>query len=515
MFKIIDAGSWNQLESQGVAHLLPFRKSGGITLSDGRSFLMKTAASERFLHDMATIKLGDGDIPVHVNAIGASEWYGPNRKGDAFREQTCRDWHHTFVTEGRNYEHHKNRDPEISYGKIASSCYNESMKRIELLVVSNGTDSAARRNGGLVLPDEFLTGLEKNAALPVSMGCTIRHDVCSICGNRARTRSEYCDEGTCRDPKTGESFPGCKHGLMKIADDGRLVYVDNIEPHFFDLSYVGIPADRTAYGVRADYLPHTFGKSASCDSVASPESRLGVAVHSGWNTRYKTEMCGMLEKLAAYEAVCRRSPDESRMACGLRAVPQDPILGHKLAGMLPVNRMSGVRRLAEAGVLLSPENFATAFGFDKTDAQTIRSGAGTLYAEALRQYGTERRDSLANVLAALDGPFDTKLASLRFPDSLLADHVLSEPQVTAAVSRGILMSRTPAFKLASQPVPPDLVDSYLLLQAAALCRFPEPLRAFGIKTAVWHPWDALIWRGDVGSLCSIDNLAYSRGEKTA
>jgi hypothetical protein len=493
MFKIIETGSWNQLESQGVAHLLPYRKSGGVSPSDGRGFFRKTAASERFLHEIASFRLGDGDIPVHVNAIGASEWYGPNRKGDAFREQTCRDWHHTFVTEGRNYEHHRNRDPEISYGKIASSCYNESMKRIELLVISNGTESAARRNGGLVLPDEFLTGLEKNAALPVSMGCTIRHDICSICGNRARTRSEYCDATTCRDPKTGEYFPGCRHGLMKIAGDGRQVYVDNIEPHFFDLSYVRVPADRTAYGVRADYLARSPGKSASCDPLPPPESRFGVTVPPGGNMRYRTEMCGILEKLAVYENRCRTSPDERCLAYGLRAVSQNPLLGCKLAGMLPESRMSGVRRLAEAGILLSPENFATAFGFGKTAAQAIRSGAGSLYTEAFRRYGTDRRDTLGNLLAAFDGPFDGKSASLRFPDAFLAESVLSESRLAAAVSRGIVMSGGPLCKAASQSVasePCEPADAYALLQTAALCRFPEMQRAFGIKVAVWHPWSA-------------------------
>jgi len=492
MFKIIAAGSWHQLESQGVAHLLPFRKSGGVSLADGRSFFRKTAASERFLHEITTIKLGDGDIPVHVNAIGASEWYGPNRKGDAFREQTCRDWHHTFVTEGRNYEHHKNRDPEISYGKVASSCYNESMKRIELLVVSNGTESAARRNGGLVLPNEFLDGLEKNAALPVSMGCTIRYDICSICGNQARTRSEYCDTTSCRDPKTGEYFPGCKHGLMKIAGDGRQVYVDNIEPHFFDLSYVGVPADRTAYGVRADYLSPTLNKSASYDTMPSPESLLGVAVSPGGKTRHQTEMCGMLEKLAACEILCRTSPDERRMAYGLHAIPQNPLLGRKLAGLLPTGRISGIRRLAEAGILLSPENFAMAFGFDKTAAQTIRSGNGSLYTETFKRYQTDRRDSLANLLAAFDGSLDTKSASLRFSDSLLAENILTEPRVAAAVRHGVLLSGGPLRKTASQPVTSeqrDVIDAYTLLQAASLCRFPESQRAFGIKIAVWHPWD--------------------------
>jgi hypothetical protein len=281
-YKEIDAGSWAGLDNYGTFHFLPYRKQGGMTMRDRRSFFCKTAASERFLDEIDNIKLGSGDIPVHVVAIGATEFFSSNRKGDAFNERTCKQAHHTFVTHGRNYSHHRNSDPRNSFGKIAASCYNDSMHRIELLVVSNGNEEAARRNGGKVLPDEFLSRIEKYASVPVSMGCDIRADVCAFCCNNARRREEYCTSETCRDPKTGEHFFGCREGLGKVTSDGRVQYVENVDPVFFDLSYVTIPADRSAYACRADYLSKSseYPLLRDQDAAGDPLRQLAVKLGS-------------------------------------------------------------------------------------------------------------------------------------------------------------------------------------------------------------------------------------------
>ena len=488
MYKIIEPGGWDRLQSQGIVHILPVLKSGSISQGDRFDFMRKTAASERFLHEIGSIKIGDGDIPVHVNAIGAAEWFGPNRKGDAFSEQVCRDRHHTFVTEGRNYVHHRNRDPNHSFGKIASSCYNENMHRIELLVLSNGTDTAAKRNGGYVVPDEFLSKLEKNAEVPVSMGCTIDHDVCNICGKRARTRAEYCDSSTCRDPKTGEYFPGCRNGLMKIASDGRMQFVYNVEPTFFDLSYVGVPADRTGYGFRADYLPHGMNKEASFDPPTA-EQYLGVRPYSGWTMNYRNEMMAMLGKLAAFEKeCCDRKSSDSVMAYGVRAIPQSQTLGTKLAGMLPTTRMAAIRLLAGEGVLLTPENFATAFSLGKTAAADLRSAADSIYEKTYRRYVQCDQQPLAGILASLDDASCVKLAKMRFPVSLVREHVLSTEKIAAAVLPGTIRFESEFSKKANAAVTSsfrDLAESYALCNTAALCRFPAETREFGVKLAVW------------------------------
>ena len=63
--------------------------------------------------------------------------------------------------------------------------------------------------------------------------CKVRADVCSICGNKARKRSDYC-EHILRDKR-------------KIYPDGRQPYMINYNPTFFDISIVRRRADKIAY----------------------------------------------------------------------------------------------------------------------------------------------------------------------------------------------------------------------------------------------------------------------------
>jgi len=81
-----------------------------------------------------------------------------------------------------------------------------------------------------------------------SHNCRVSHDICSICGNKARTREDYCTH--------------MKKMAGQILSDGRQVCVDNPSPTFFDISWVFRPADRIAYGLR---------KVASSDIVTGAE----------------------------------------------------------------------------------------------------------------------------------------------------------------------------------------------------------------------------------------------------
>ena len=63
--------------------------------------------------------------------------------------------------------------------------------------------------------------------------CKVPYDVCSICGNRAPTRAQYCEHA--------------KYYLNKIwPATGQQVYVINTRPKFHDISQVLIGADRIA-----------------------------------------------------------------------------------------------------------------------------------------------------------------------------------------------------------------------------------------------------------------------------
>jgi hypothetical protein len=78
----------------------------------------------------------------------------------------------------------------------------------------------------------------------------VPHDICSFCKHAAKTRDEYCTREKC-------AAGGCRDNLtrlVKVGNDLHHLHVDNPNPTWFDISRVFRPADRIAYGAKADYL---------------------------------------------------------------------------------------------------------------------------------------------------------------------------------------------------------------------------------------------------------------------
>jgi len=259
MEKIIEANSWDF--GCKVAEIIKVSSNG---LSGHDLGVLVKRAGDEFADKIRNVKIADDQIPVHVIAMGSTEGYGPNRNGDGFKEASLKDYHKTFVKYAKHYRHHKNKDPKISYGQVKTSVYNDKMRRVELLIALNKDKEAADKYGGFVADQELET-LNKGKDLAVSMACKIAYDVCSGCGNKARTRAEYCNTDDC-------GYGGCKNNLTKVADDGHILHVDNPHPTFFDISTVIRPADRIAYGNVADYL----------QKAASGEVQGGAALAEAW-----------------------------------------------------------------------------------------------------------------------------------------------------------------------------------------------------------------------------------------
>jgi hypothetical protein len=182
----------------------------------------KTAEYSQVLVDfIKTLKEKADKIYALVNALSAGEFYGSNRNGDYFPEEALKEYHKTFEALGHVYRHHVNKDPEKSMGKVVFSHYNPEMHRVELIIELDKGKA-----------EDVVTRLDKGDLPAVSMGCRVPWDECSICGNRARTRKEYCDHLV---NKMNHILPG-----------GQRVVAINRMPKFFDISVVLIPADRTA-----------------------------------------------------------------------------------------------------------------------------------------------------------------------------------------------------------------------------------------------------------------------------
>ncbi|MCB5270508.1 MAG: hypothetical protein LHW56_01530 [Candidatus Cloacimonetes bacterium] len=193
----------------------------------GNGSLIKTASND-IQKQWETLKKEEGKAYLHVIAMTDSEKYGPNNNGDFFYGDDLRKYHPTFVSNAHFYLHHVNKDPKKSIGRPIFSFYNEPMSRVELIIEIDKTNPMAM---GVV------EKIKKGEAIYVSMGVKVSHDVCSICGNKAKTRAEYCSH--------------LRYNMRKILPDGRQVYAINPAPlHFFDISDVNRPADRVAWALQ-------------------------------------------------------------------------------------------------------------------------------------------------------------------------------------------------------------------------------------------------------------------------
>lgn len=224
------------------------------------SALMTKLAAEchtpdALLRVMADLRERPEGVYVLLTALGAYEYWGSNRNGDAFPEWSLRGdpppadvvahleseqfrrhygpytpplgryGHQTFVTDAKGYILHANTDPTRAVGDVVASAYNEHMHRVELVLFLY----EARDPEGVRM-------IRAGEPTPFSMGAKLPFDVCSICFKPARNRSQYCEHTSKQ--------------LNQILADGRKVFTFNWFPRFFDISRVRRPADRSAWALR-------------------------------------------------------------------------------------------------------------------------------------------------------------------------------------------------------------------------------------------------------------------------
>ena len=221
--------------------------------------LEKTADAETLCPEMqkfiASLQPQEGHTYVLNNALGSFEYYGANINGDSFPEEALLNGHEaitaidccdvearvataqtipygypTFYT-ASIFTHHVNKQPEKSLGRIIMVAWNERMHRVEVLFDLD--HEKCRAQDAYWVIEQICAG--KFPA--TSMGCKVPDDRCSICGNRAKTRHDYCEHVNNQNPA---------FGMGKVLPDGRVCCVHNDQPRFFDDSFVLIGADKTA-----------------------------------------------------------------------------------------------------------------------------------------------------------------------------------------------------------------------------------------------------------------------------
>jgi hypothetical protein len=202
------------------------------TIGEGRdaSYLTKTASSSFHPQIAAYIESAkpiEGKTQVLLTSLGAGEYWGSNVNGDYFPQDALKHFgkdygHKTFEYYAKVYKHHVNKDPKKSYGDVLLSVWNDQMKRVELVVTVDHAKA----------PD-LIERINNGEHPEVSMGCKVPYDVCSICGNKAKTRAQYCDH--------------LRYSMNKVPPgENKKAYAINLHPKFFDISFVLVGADRIA-----------------------------------------------------------------------------------------------------------------------------------------------------------------------------------------------------------------------------------------------------------------------------
>lgn len=221
---------------------------------------------------IANIKPDPYHRHVLINALGSGEHWGSNKNGDFFPEEALMhegdDYgYKTFLKAGA-YKHHINKDVSKSAGKVVLAEYNPKMHRVEIIV-----------KFGMDKDPDLIKMADQGVLFPVSMGCKVPSDFCSICGHESKTVADYCD-----DLRDG--------GMNEIRSDGKIACAINRYPKFFDISRVIVGADRTA---------RSYGKIASADSYPSwffmPSGLIAEKLGDVKDAAIKKEITTMAEPL--------------------------------------------------------------------------------------------------------------------------------------------------------------------------------------------------------------------------
>jgi hypothetical protein len=225
--------------------------------------LVKTASGHADLPEGFTF---DPDcLYLWVRIVSAGESYGPNKNGDYFPKLELIDYYDTFKN-AHTFKNHENKKVEHAIGKIISVRWDPIMECVEIF-----------KSIDKKIAPEIARGFLKGYLTDVSMGCRVPYTICSICGNKARKKNEFCVH--------------INQYRMQYLGNGERVFELNYEPNFHDSSTVLTGAERVAKAMMIIESPPE-GAQPSFQKAAS--SRSGV-------TRYVKLCKDEHEKVASYQ----------------------------------------------------------------------------------------------------------------------------------------------------------------------------------------------------------------------
>jgi hypothetical protein len=329
---------------------------------------------DRFIHHVRQIEdqLDQKNCKyAHVISCGNTEKFGVNRNGDAWAAADLNKDMHTYLKHGKCFRDHRNGKDDLFYGRPKVAFHDDQRGYGRLLCEYFANEKAASEKNARVA-DLEIEALARDGEIKVSHGTRIGTDSCSICGNRAKTRRDYCESkeagGKCR-------LFGCKSGLSKLSDEGELQFVHNDDGNiFYDISSIGLSkygsarqADRIAYAtpfdLAMDKVASTLDYNPGSAFIAEQmnmDPRHDLLFEASSLSAYQIKLCHLATRLAKcddYEIVDRPSDVPGELS--------------KLGSEHPTIASGAAAYLVSTKQLPGPATFAKAIGADVIDAQKV------------------------------------------------------------------------------------------------------------------------------------------------
>lgn len=243
--------------------------------------------------------------------------------------------------------------------------------------------------------------------------CKVAFDVCSICGAK---RSGSHDPNMCDH---------IRHQLGKVAENGKVAYMRNTEPDFFDISFVTRPADRIAYSLKV-----ASGEVVTSEMMAKAA---GVVAPEFLTPGLVADKREVLRKLAEqYDEYVRDSKAKALFAPVAQAA--EAAFDDRTVDVLrrmPVKEAMAF--LADRGAFMGPDAFCKyAMGPNSSEYAEVRRFSdvvGSLASQAIKEAAWLDRFDLTS-----QGDFDcdrfTSRPSRRFQEVAEASEAVKEASFT-------------------------------------------------------------------------------------
>jgi len=391
-------------------------------------------------------KIPKDKVAFYNRALGEFESYGLNNNGDGWLGDELREHHHTFTKSANYFYNHKNNpSADPSYGRPIASAFNERTKMVDLIILADLNKQA----------EQDIQTLEGGGSIPTSMGCRVKFDVCTICGNQAKTRDEYC----CHVSKTA-SYP---YGMRAVLPDGRVCGVMNPKPIFHDISRL---VERPAF-VGSEHMLKV-ARDTSYQIFDDPPAQEKKARVAGPN-----KTAEMVKRLPGH-VTSALVPGASKVDAMRRAA-------HRLSQLSVEIPTDGIRKRADAlglsnfdlmmgsiacGVVLSPREFGHLIGGGTGGVYRPAVAVGLLDDVPAQKIATmEIRPAAAELFA----PFGENRGCTQ-------PYLLN--RMSSAVSRP-----TPLLKVSSRETASDMYHCYRAMMLSCIDKVPASIEMPIVKTA--------------------------------